>query len=166
MSDVSRHAGLHARILVADDHDSIRRALRDDLEHAGLAVCAEAATGAEAVEAALRERPHLCLLDVLMPGGDGIGAAAAIKRQLPETKVVLITATPEAESALAAARAGAEGYLGKDIAPERLPVVIRAVIDGETAYPRRLLAHLLGELRAGSEPGWIQAEPGVGRSGI
>jgi DNA-binding NarL/FixJ family response regulator len=147
VSGVSGHADLPVRILVADDHDSVRRALRDDLEHAGLVVCAEASTGEGAVEAALRERPELCLLDVLMPGGDGIGAAAAIKRALPATKVVLITATPEAESALAAARAGADGYLGKDIAPERLPVVIRAVLDGESAYPRRLLADLLGELR-------------------
>jgi DNA-binding NarL/FixJ family response regulator len=147
VSDVSVHGGL-PRILVADDHVVVRRALRDDLEHGGLAVCAEASTGAEAVEAALRERPQLCLLDVFMPDGDGIGAAAAIKRQLPETKVVLITAAPDAEGALAAARAGADGYLGKDVAAERLPVVVRAVLDGETAYPRRLLARVLGELRA------------------
>ena len=146
VSDVSGHGGL-PRILVADDHDSVRRALREDLEHGGLTVCAEAATGAAAVEAALRERPQLCLLDVFMPDEGGIGAAAAIKRQLPETKVVLITATPDVKSALAAARAGAEGYLDKDISPERLPVVIRAVLDGESAYPRRLLAHLLGRLR-------------------
>jgi two-component system response regulator DesR len=139
---------LQPRILVADDHVPARRALRHDLERAGLAVCAEAATGAGAVEAAIRERPQLCLLDVGMPDGGGIEAAAAIRRELPGTRIVLITATPDAEGALAAARAGADGYLAKDVAAERLAVVVRAVLDGETAYPRRLLARVLGELRA------------------
>lgn len=136
------------RVLIADDHAPTRLALREELEDAGLVVCAEAATGAAALEAALRERPDFCLLDVSMPDGDGISAAAEIRRGLPGTKVAVITATPDSEDALAAARAGADGYLGKDIAPGRLPVVIRAILEGETAYPRRLLGRLLAELRA------------------
>jgi DNA-binding NarL/FixJ family response regulator len=136
------------RILIADDHALIRLSLRDELEAAGFGVCAEAATGAEALEAALRSQPELCLLDVNMPEGGGIAAAAAIRRELPQTKVMLITAEPSATGALAAARAGADGYLDKAISPDRLPDVVAAVLAGESAYPRRLLPGLLAELRA------------------
>jgi DNA-binding NarL/FixJ family response regulator len=141
-------AGTRARrVLIADDHAPIRLSLRDDLEEAGFSVCAEAATGAEALEAALREQPELCLLDVTMPAGDGISTAAAIKRELPQTKILLITTEPTLEGALDAARAGADGYLDKSIDPLRLPRVAAAVLAGESAYPRRLLGRLLGALQ-------------------
>src|SRR5579864_9286717 len=91
------------RILIADDHPRIRLALRRDLEKGGFEVCAEARTGAEAVEAALRERPDLCLLDIQMPGNGGLAATAAIRRSLPTAKVVLITAVPDENGVLAAA---------------------------------------------------------------
>jgi CheY-like chemotaxis protein len=107
------------RILIADDHPLIRCALRHDLERAGLEVCADVPTGAEAVQAALRERPDLCLLDVQMPHGGGIAATVAIRRSLPATKIVLITADPDEDGVLAAARAGADGYLAKDVDPRR-----------------------------------------------
>ena len=136
------------RILVADDHAAMRTALRDELELGGFAVCAEAATGPEAVAAALRERPDLCLLDVHMPLGDGVSAGAEIKRALPATKVLLITAEADPEGVLAAARAGADGYLSKEIDPFRLPHVVAAVLAGESAYPRRLLGLVLAELHA------------------
>ena len=135
------------RILVADDHPLTRRALRRDLERGGLEVCAEAGTCAEAIEAALRERPDLCLLDIQIPGGDGLTATAEIRRSLPTAKVVLITAVPDEHGVLAAARRGADGYLAKDVDPRRLPQVVRAVAAGETAYPRRLLWPLLRALR-------------------
>ena len=134
------------RILIADDHPLIRHTLRRDLETGGFEVCAEAPTGAEAVKAALRDRPDLCLLDIHMPGGGGIAAAEAIRRSLPTTKVVLITATPDEDGVLAAARAGAAGCLAKDLNPPSLPRVIRAVAEGETCYPRRLLWPVLRAL--------------------
>lgn len=135
--------GSPCRILIADDHALIRVLLREELEKAGFEVCGEAATGAEAVEAALRERPDLCLLDVVMPAGDGFHAAREIKRALPETKIVMVTAIPDEEGVVAAARAGADGYLGKDFDPSRLPEIVRAIAAGEVAYPRRLLRHVL-----------------------
>lgn len=130
------------RVLIADDHSRIRLALREDLERGGLEICAEAGTAAEAVAAARRERPEVCLLDVHMPG-DGFAAARAIRKALPATKVILMTATPDEEGALAAAGAGAHGYLGKDVNPRRLPQIVRAVAGGEAAYPRSLLGALL-----------------------
>jgi DNA-binding NarL/FixJ family response regulator len=134
------------RILIADDHPLFRRELREDLERGGLEVVAEVSTGEEAVTAALREQPDLCLLDVCMPG-DGMTAADAIRRAVPSAKVVLITASPDEDGALAAARAGADGYLSKDMDPRRLSEVVQAVVAGETTYPRRLLGGLLRSLR-------------------
>lgn len=135
------------RILIADDHPLIRHMLRRDLETGQLEVCAETSTGPEAVTAALRYRPDLCLLDMHMPGGGGIAAAEAIRRSVPAAKIVLLTAAPDDVGVLAAARAGAAGYLAKDLNPRSLLRVINAVADGETSYPRRLLWPVLRALR-------------------
>jgi DNA-binding NarL/FixJ family response regulator len=147
--DVQSVSGGHdrVRILIADDHPPTRLLLREQLEDAGFEVCGEAASGIEALEIAVRERPDLCLLDVVMPRGDGIVAAAEIKRALPETKVVMVTAAPDEEGVVAAARAGADGYLPKEVDPLRWPEIIRAVAAGESSYPRRLLPHVLAGLR-------------------
>jgi DNA-binding NarL/FixJ family response regulator len=134
------------RILIADDHAPMRTLLREELEGAGFEVCGEAVSGPEALEAALRERPDLCLLDVLMPGGDGMAAAREIRKALPATKIVMVTAVPDEEGVVAAARVGADGYLAKDLDLTRLPEIIRAVAAGEAAYPRRLLPHVLAGL--------------------
>jgi two-component system response regulator DevR len=82
-----------------------------------------------------------------MFGGDGIAACVEIKRVLPVTKIVLITAEPDEDCAFAAALAGAEGYLDKSIDQVRLVHVLQAVLEGETAYPRRFVSRLLAELR-------------------
>lgn len=102
---------------------------------------AEAATGAEAIDAALSVRPDVCLIDVRMPD-NGIAATEVIRRELPSTKIVLITATPDEAGALAAARAGADGYLDKGIDRRRLQQVVRAIATGQAAYPRTLLRGL------------------------
>jgi DNA-binding NarL/FixJ family response regulator len=78
--------------------------------------------------------------------GDGIAAARASLRALPATKVILITAAPDEDGVVAAAHAGAHGYLPKDVNPRRLPQIVRAVAGGETAYPRSLLGALLRSL--------------------
>lgn len=135
------------RVLIADDHPLVRHSFRQDLEVAGIEVCAEAATGAAAVRAALAERPDLCLLDMRMPEGGGLGAAKSIRLSLPATKIVLITALPDEEGIMAAARAGADGVLAKDVSRVRLPCVLHAVADGETTYPRRLLHPVLRALQ-------------------
>ena len=136
------------RILIADDHPPTRHELRQDLERGGLEVCAETATGDEAIAAALRERPDLCLFDIQMPG-DGMAAVTAIRSALPSTKIILMTATPDEAGVLAAVRAGADGYLAKDVDPRRLPHIVRVVVGGETSYPRRLLGTVLRSLRVG-----------------
>jgi DNA-binding NarL/FixJ family response regulator len=134
------------RILIADDHLPFRIGLRSELEGAGFEICAEAGNGPEAVAAALRERPGLCFIDAHMPH-DGISAAEAIHRSLPGTRILMVTASPDEAGALAAARAGADGYLPKDVSPGRLPHIVRGVAAGEAAFPRRLLMPVLRAVR-------------------
>jgi len=116
------------------------------LERGGFVVCATAADARSAIEAARRERPDVCLLDVHMPG-EGIYAAETIARELPETAVVMLTVSRTDADLLNALRAGASGYLLKDIDPERLPLALRGVLSGEAALPRRLVAVLIEEFR-------------------
>jgi DNA-binding NarL/FixJ family response regulator len=134
------------RVLVADDHPPARAGVTAALERGGFVVCATAADARSAMEAARRERPDVCLLDVHMPG-EGIRAAETIARELPETAVVMLTVSRTDVDLLNALRAGASGYLLKDIDPERLPLALRGVLSGEAAVPRRLVAVLIEEFR-------------------
>jgi DNA-binding NarL/FixJ family response regulator len=114
------------------------------LEEAGFVVCAEAADGPSAVEAARRERPNVCLIDVLMPGG-GIEAAAQISNELPDTAIVMLTVSEDEDHLFDAIRAGASGYLLKDMDPDRLPAALHGVLSGEAAFPRRLMIRVIEE---------------------
>jgi len=133
-------------VLVADDHPPTRAGVRLALERGGFEICGEAADGMGAVEAARLQRPDICLLDINMPG-DGIRAAETISRELPETAVVMLTVSRSDTDLFDALRAGASGYLLKDIDPARLPLALRGVLEGEAALPRRLVALLIEEFR-------------------
>ena len=133
-------------VLLADDHAAVRAGIRLALAGEGFKVVAEASDGPGAVEAALRERPDIALLDVNMPGG-GIKAAEEIVQLLPETTVVMLTVSRDDDDLFAALRAGASGYLLKDTDPTRLPFALRGVLDGEAALPRGLVARLIDEFR-------------------
>lgn len=134
------------RILIADDHPPTRMGVRMALERDGLEVCAEAFDATGAVEAAKRERPDACLLDVHMPGG-GPAAASSINAQLPDTVILMLSVSREEEDLLESLRRGATGYLLKDMNPSRLSAAVRAALQGEAMVPRALLPHLLDELR-------------------
>ena len=134
-------------VLVADDHAPTRAGVRDPLGDDGFTVVAEAAGADAAVELALRERPDVCLLDIHMPGG-GIAAAARITEELPEIVVVMLTVSREDEDLFAALRAGAAGYLLKDMDPARLAPALRGVVAGEAAVPRTLVARVVEEFRS------------------
>jgi DNA-binding NarL/FixJ family response regulator len=135
------------RILVSHGDPKARARLREELDRAGFLVCAEAATDREALDATVRERPDVSVLNAA-PGMSMIALAAQIKEALPKTKVVLINAVADEKSVLEAARAGADGYLPETADLARLPEVIRAVVAGEAAYPRGLLAPVLAGLAA------------------
>jgi len=134
------------RVIVADDHPATRAGVRAALESSGFTVCAEVADGPAAVEAAIRERPDICLLDIHMPGS-GIAAAAEISARVPETAIIMLTVSQADEDLFAALRAGASGYLLKDTNPMRLPLALEGVLRGESALPRVLVGRLIEEFR-------------------
>jgi DNA-binding NarL/FixJ family response regulator len=143
MSEVTATA---LRVLIADDHLPLRAGVRDVLERGGCEVCAEAGNADEAIAGALAERPDVCLIDLRMPG-DGMRAIEEIARRLPLTRVVVLTVSNDSDDLLHALRAGAVGYLLKDMNPGELPDALRAVFAGEAAIPGTLTAKLVEELQ-------------------
>jgi DNA-binding NarL/FixJ family response regulator len=134
-------------VVIADDHQITRFGVRAALTEGGFEVLAEAADGPGAVEQVLACSPDVCLLDISMPGGDGISAAAEITRRAAQTLVVMLTVSDSIDDVLRAMRSGAVGYLPKDTRPDRLPVALCGVIKGEAAFPRTLMGRMLGELQ-------------------
>jgi DNA-binding NarL/FixJ family response regulator len=134
------------RVMIADDHPMTRVGVRIALERDGFEICAEADDAASAVEAAERERPDICLLDIQMPGS-GIHAAEEIARKVPDAAIVMLTVSRSDRDLFDALRVGASGYLLKDTDPERLPLALRGVLEGEAALPRHLVALVIDEFR-------------------
>lgn len=144
-----RKASGPSRIVVADDHPIFRQALRDILQEASatdLEVVGEARDGQEAIELCRSLQPDLVLMDVSMPGMDGLEATREIKRRFPRTIVLMLTAMEQPEYLSEALRAGASGYIIKDLSSQRLINSIRRVLDGEFPMNQELAAQLLGQL--------------------
>jgi DNA-binding NarL/FixJ family response regulator len=120
------------------------------LEHGGFEVCAEVGNAAEAVQAAVRERPDACMLDIEMPGS-GIRAVGEITALLPEVPVLVLTVSSNSDDLFDALRAGAAGYLLKDMDPAELPGAVRAAVAGEAPLPGYLTARLVEEFRRRGE---------------
>jgi DNA-binding NarL/FixJ family response regulator len=138
------------RVLIADDHaptrDDVRRALTDG----GMEVCAEAPDAAHAVQLALETKPDICLLDIRMPGG-GVAAAWEIAARLPTAKIVMLTVFDDDASLFAALRAGAVGYLTKDLDPRSLPRALADAAEGKAAIPRGLVSRMVKQFH-GTDP--------------
>src|SRR2546427_3221544 len=121
------------RILLVDDNHLPRSALAGLLIQHGFDVVGEASDGEEAIETAARLRPDLVLLDLSMPGLDGLSALPRLREAAPESEVVVLTASGTEENLLAAIRAGAAGYLLKTEPPERIAAFLDGVVNGEAA---------------------------------
>jgi DNA-binding NarL/FixJ family response regulator len=135
------------RVVLADDHAPTREEVRRALEeHGGFQVCAEAGDAPGAVEAATRERPDICLLDIHMPGG-GVAAAWEITARLPQTKVVMLTVSADDRDLFAALKAGAAGYLLKGLDPTELPAALTSVMRGDAALAPSLVGRVISEFR-------------------
>jgi len=138
------------RVLIADDHAPTRDDIRRALTEGDLVVCAEAADAARAVQQALETRPDICLLDLRMPGG-GVAAAWEIAARLPTTKVVMFTVSAEDADLFSALRAGAVGYLVKDIDLRLLPGALTDVVAGKAAIPPALVSRMVKQFHT-NEP--------------
>ncbi len=133
-----------ARLVLADDHDLVREGIRAVLEgEPDLAVVGEASNGREAVEVCREVRPDLVLMDVRMPEMDGLAATRAIKEELPETSVVMVTMHESPDYLLEAIKAGAAGYILKDAAGERLVEAVRRTLEGDAPLSEGLAMQLL-----------------------
>ncbi len=136
------------RVLVVDDHQVVRQGLRAFLEaQDDIEVVGEAADGAECVAAADRLRPDVVLLDLRMPGTDGLAALRALREHENPARVLVVTSFTEPAAVLPAVRAGAAGYVYKNVDPQALAAAVRAVHAGHV-----LLHPEVAALLAAGEP--------------
>ena len=146
------------RVLVADDHQVVRAGIVALLaQQDGFAVVGEAGTGEEAVAQALAQRPDVVLMDLQMPGMDGVEATRILREQVPGVHVLVLTTFDDDELIWGAIQAGAKGYLLKDSPPAALFAAVRDVAAGKTLIPPEILARLTQVIQQGG-PG-VQEEP-------
>jgi two-component system, NarL family, response regulator LiaR len=147
MADVMEDA-TPLRTIVADDDPLVRRLIRDTLQRDNVTVIAEACNGREAIELALFYRPDVVVMDYMMPELDGIEATRRLFDQVPEIRVIVLTGAGDETLGLRALRAGAAGFLSKDMELDSLPRALRGALDGEAAISRRLAMSLVQHYRA------------------
>ena len=143
------------RILVVDDHAVVREGLRTFLElQEDFQVVGEAGDGEEAVGLAERLRPDVVLMDLVMPGLDGVGAMQRLRSRLPDCRVIVLTSFADDDRLLPAIQAGAAGYLLKDTRPSELARAVRAAHAGEALLDPTVAARLVDAIAQapGSEP--------------
>ena len=129
---MSGEGAVAIRLLIADDHALVRSGLRSMLQREpGIEIVGEARNGREAVELCRSLRPDLVLMDVRMPEMDGLEATRAIKRELPETGVLMVTMHENRDYMLEATKAGAAGYVLKDASRSELISAVRRVLGNE-----------------------------------
>ena len=133
------------KILIADDHALFRDSLRALLTARGLEVVGEARDGKEAVELARRLKPDVALMDLAMPGLDGIAATRLISAELPQVKVVILTGSDEEAKLFEAIKSGAQGYLLKNLESKEFFALLEGVERGEPALSPALARKLLQE---------------------
>ncbi len=142
------------KVLLVDDHQVVRRGLRTFLEVQGdIAVVGEAADGAEGVERARELRPDVILMDIRMPGMDGIEALRRLRELDHPARVLIVTSFTERRTVVPALRAGAAGYVYKDVDPEALAGAIRSVHAGHVLLQPEVAGALLSQEEAGSGQG-------------
>ena len=136
------------RVLLADDHDLFRAGLRVLLQDlGGFEVVAEAGDGREALRLVGEHRPDVVLMDLMMPGLNGLEATARVAREPPGVRVLVLSMNAAEEFVLPAVRAGASGYVLKNARPAELGQAIRAVARGETYLTPAVSGHLIDDYR-------------------
>jgi DNA-binding NarL/FixJ family response regulator len=136
------------RVLLVDDHEVVRLGLKSLLDaRKDLRVVAAVATAEEALEAAHAHHPDVVLMDIRLPGRSGIDATERITRELPNTRVIILTSYAEDEMLFAAIRAGAVGYVLKQVGTDDLIRAIEAAVRGEASLDPALTQRVFSEIR-------------------
>jgi NarL family two-component system response regulator LiaR len=147
------------RVLLVDDHAVVREGLRNFLAlQDGLEIVGEAGDGNEAIEQAQRLEPDVILMDLVMPGLDGVGAMRQLRVRSPASRVIVLTSFLEDERVLPAIQAGAAGYLLKNVAPAELARAIRAAHAGEAVIDPTAAARLVHAIADDARPRIEQPE--------
>lgn len=140
------------RVLLVDDHALFRDGIASLLRAGGLQVVGQAGDGAEALRLARELRPDLVLMDVQMPEVSGLDATRAIKAEMPQVKVVMLTVSDDEHDLIEAIKSGADGYILKNTPGDDFSEMLSRVFQGEPAISRGLAAKLLRELRGPQQP--------------
>jgi NarL family two-component system response regulator LiaR len=135
------------RVIVAEDDAFARRMVREALQRAGMTVVGEAENGRQAIDLALQHRPDAVIMDVVMPDVDGLAATRHIVSEIPGQVIILVSCGDDEAIGIASLRAGAAGYLSKDLDVDALPRTVAGAVNGEAAISRRLVMRLVERLR-------------------
>jgi NarL family two-component system response regulator LiaR len=139
-------------ILIVDDHAVVRQGVRAFLEtQPDLAVVGEAGSGEEAIGLAAETAPDVTLMDLLMPGMDGVEATRRLKQASPRSQVIVLTSYHQDEHIFPAIRAGALSYLLKDVGPQELAEAVRKAARGEAVLHPRVAARVVQELQGAAK---------------
>lgn len=147
------------RVLIVDDHALFRDGLRSLLEARGVEVVGEARNGREALELTRQHRPDVVLMDLMMPEMNGLAATRLLSAELPETKVVVLTASEDDADLFEAIKSGAQGYLPKNLESNRFFELLDGVTRGEPALTPALARKVLGELARPATPTKAERPP-------
>ena len=149
------------RVVIADDHMVVRQGIRGVLEEVeGLEVVAEAGDGDEAIALVLEHNPDVVVLDVNMPGKTGLEVARLLRDEAPAVRVLILSMHDDPEYVLQAVRAGADGYVLKDVAPAELREAVTAVRDGREYFTAQVTQQLSVGLRREIEEEQIRTRLG------
>jgi|SRR5947209_7689678 DNA-binding NarL/FixJ family response regulator len=138
------------RVVIADDHEIVRQGLKNLLEAEGCEVCAEYSTGREVVEGVTKLRPEVAVIDISMPDLNGVEATQQISKQVPDTKVVVLTMHDSEELARKVLEAGARGYVLKSDAVRDLANAVKSVVKGKPFFSGKISDMLLRGYLEGS----------------
>ncbi len=153
------------RVMLVDDHALVRSAVRQALVAPDIDVVAEASTAQETLEMAPQLHPDVLLMDINLPGADGLSLLRELVPRLPDTKIVMLTISEDRRDLLQAMRNGAAGYLTKDLGPDALQRAIRGLRKGDLAMSRAMAAIVVRELAVGGRQAGGTAGEAAGSGG-
>jgi DNA-binding NarL/FixJ family response regulator len=164
--DTQEQAGEPIAVMLVEDHQLVRAAIADTLRGAGMTVTAEAGSAEEALARLGDGRADIILVDIDLPGMNGIALVRELVVRSPRSRVIILTGSSDEDHLLTAMRAGAAGYLTKDLSPQALGRAVAGAMDGDLPMPRRMAARVVRELISSERRRTKAADSGGGRLSV